>query len=68
MKAHVGDKLVVESHQVDVARRTAIIERLEHEDGRPPYWVRWLDTGHETLFFPGPDCHVASSSPGNQGP
>lgn len=67
MKAQVGDKLILESHQLDVARRTAIVLRLEHEDGSPPYWVRWLDTGHEALFFPGPGCHVEITAPAGGG-
>jgi len=58
MNAKVGDRLVLESHQENTARRFAVIERLEHLDGTPPYWVRWQDTGHQGLFFPGPDCHL----------
>ena len=27
-------------------------------DGSPPYLVRWGDTGHEALFFPGSDALV----------
>ena len=30
----------------------------EPADGQPPYLVRWEDSGHETLCFPGPDAHV----------
>jgi hypothetical protein len=28
------------------------------DDGREHYVIRWDDTGHETLFFPGPTSHV----------
>ena len=62
MKAQVGDRLVLESHKPNIARRSALVMRLEHEDGSPPYWVKWLDSGHEALFFPGPDCHLETSS------
>jgi len=27
-------------------------------DGGPPYLVRWNDSGHETLYFPGNDATV----------
>ncbi|MFI5101537.1 MAG: DUF1918 domain-containing protein [Actinomycetes bacterium] len=27
-------------------------------DGAPPYLVRWSDTGHEGLYFPGPDTVI----------
>ena len=29
---------------------------MRHEDGSPPYVVRWSDTGDQALFFPGPDA------------
>ncbi|MET9342912.1 DUF1918 domain-containing protein [Nonomuraea sp. NPDC003804] len=58
MKAAVGDRLVVEgAHQGD-ERRVGIIVSLHHDDGTPPYLVRWLDDDRETLVYPGPDAHV----------
>jgi len=27
-------------------------------EGKPPYLVRWADTGHEALVFPGPDAVI----------
>lgn len=58
MKAAVGDRLVVEgAHQGDT-RRVGVIIGLRHDDGTPPYVVRWLEDDHETLVFPGPDAHV----------
>ncbi len=60
MKAHVGDRLVVEgAHQGD-RRRVGTIVELRHADGSPPYLVRWLDNGHEAFVFPGPDARVES--------
>ena len=41
--------------------------RVHGPDGAPPYVVRWSDTGHEALFFPGPDSvihHDESASTG----
>ncbi|MGW3494791.1 pyridoxamine 5'-phosphate oxidase family protein [Streptomyces sp. NPDC001020] len=58
MRAHLGDQLVIESPATGVARRDGEIVGLHHEDGTPPYDVRWSDTGEVTLVFPGPDAHV----------
>lgn len=58
MFAAVGDRLVIHSQHVDGPTRDAEILAVRHEDGSPPYLVRWSDTGHESLFFPGPDATV----------
>jgi hypothetical protein len=58
MKAAVGDRLVVRSPHVDDPVRDGEIIELRHEDGSPPYVVRWSDNGHEALVFPGPDAYV----------
>jgi hypothetical protein len=56
--AEVGDRLVIRSLHVDGPVRDAEILEVRGEGGRPPYLVRWSDTGHESLVFPGPDGHV----------
>lgn len=58
MKASVGDRLVLASSVVDGAVRDGTVIALRHDDGSPPYTVRWHDTGEESLVFPGPDAHV----------
>jgi hypothetical protein len=58
MKASVGDRLVIRSTHVDERVREGEIIELRHEDGSPPYVVRWSDDGHEALVFPGPDAYV----------
>ncbi|MEV7208345.1 MULTISPECIES: pyridoxamine 5'-phosphate oxidase family protein [Streptomyces] len=58
MYAHLGDRLVVESPSTGVTRRDGEIVGLHHDDGTPPYDVRWSDTGDVTLVFPGPDARV----------
>jgi hypothetical protein len=35
-----------------------VITALRHEDGTPPYVVKWLDNGHEALVFPGSDARI----------
>lgn len=58
MFAAVGDRLVIRGHHVDEPVRDAEILEVRHPDGTPPYVVRWSDTGHEGLVFPGPDAFV----------
>jgi transcriptional regulator with XRE-family HTH domain len=58
MRAQLGDQLVVESPATGAARRDGEIVGLHHEDGTPPYDVRWSDTDEVTLVFPGPDAHL----------
>ncbi|MGR6919340.1 DUF1918 domain-containing protein [[Actinomadura] parvosata] len=40
------------------ARREGFVVGVEHADGSPPYQVRWLDNGRESLVYPGPDARV----------
>ncbi|MGJ5832382.1 pyridoxamine 5'-phosphate oxidase family protein [Streptomyces ossamyceticus] len=58
MRAQLGDQLVVESTTTGATRRDGEIVGLHHDDGTPPYDVRWSDTDEVTLVFPGPDAHV----------
>lgn len=58
MSARPGDRLVVRNQIVGGSVRDAEILEVRHADGSPPYVVRWSDTGHEALVFPGPDAYV----------
>lgn len=58
MQASVGDRLIVHSGRVGGPDRDAEILEVRHDDGTPPYVVRWEDTGRESLVFPGPDATV----------
>lgn len=64
MKAHIGDRLILEGAHVGDSRRIGVITQLRHEDGTPPYLVRWLDNDHEALVFPGPDARVEPATDG----
>jgi Domain of unknown function (DUF1918) len=63
MKAQPGDWLVVESMRTGEGRREGQIVGVDHQDGSPPYRVRWSDNNHETLVFPGPDGRVTHQAP-----
>ena len=58
MRASVGDRLVIKGHVVGEPGRDAEILEVRGAGGTPPFVVRWSDSGHETLFFPGPDAEV----------
>jgi len=58
MIAHIGDRLVVEGTHLGDRRRIGIITAVAHDDGAPPYTVRWLDDDRTTLIFPGPEAHI----------
>lgn len=60
MKATVGSRIVIRGHRVDEPPRDCEVLEGRGPDGGSPYLVRWGDTGHETLFFPGPDAEVVS--------
>jgi hypothetical protein len=55
MKVKRGDWLV------EPSGRRGQVTAVKYEDGRPPYLVRWLDTEHEALVFPGPDAHIVTA-------
>lgn len=66
MKASVGDRIVTASGVVGGAVRDGVVVDCPHEDGSPPYQVRWSDTGEESLVYPGPDSLVRSDdAPGD---
>ncbi|MEV6579746.1 DUF1918 domain-containing protein [Streptomyces sp. NPDC051582] len=56
--AAVGDQILVGGPMVGKPGRDGEVVALHHDDGTPPYDVRWSDTGRTSVFFPGPDAHV----------
>jgi Domain of unknown function (DUF1918) len=48
MRAHVGDRLIIDSD----GTRTGLIIGVPHPDGSPPYIVKWAD-GHIAMVSPG---------------
>lgn len=58
MKAAVGDRIVVRAAHVDEPNRDGEILEVRGPDGAPPFLVRWSDTGHEGLYFPGADAVI----------
>ena len=58
MRATVGDQIVIHSAHVDEPDRDGEIIDVRGRDGEPPFLVRWADTGHEALLYPGPDAQI----------
>lgn len=66
MKANVGDRLVLESTHVGDPRRVGVVTAVRNDSGDPPYVVKWLDTGNESLVFPGADARVEPATRAQQ--
>jgi hypothetical protein len=59
MYARVGDRLVVS----DDPARSALIIGVPHQDGSPPYIVKWLADGHITMVSPSAFARVIPAAP-----
>ncbi|MFC9926433.1 DUF1918 domain-containing protein [Streptomyces sp. NPDC127190] len=58
MRSRVGDEIAVRGTTAGVIARDGEIVGLQHPDGRPPYGVRWADSGPVALYVPGPDACI----------
>jgi hypothetical protein len=58
MKASPGDRIIIKGHRLGEPDRDGEVLEARGPDGEPPFVVRWGDTGHEALFFPGSDATV----------
>lgn len=58
MHANVGDEIVVDSVDLGGKTRRGQVLEVRGESGDEHYLVRWDDTGHETIFYPGSTSHV----------
>jgi Domain of unknown function (DUF1918) len=62
MYARVGDRLVVS----DDPARSALIIGVPHQDGSPPYVVKWLADGHIAMVSPSAFARVVPAEPGSR--
>jgi hypothetical protein len=58
MQASVGDRIIIRGHHIGEPDRDCEVLEVRGTDGTPPFRVRWEDTGHEALLYPGPDAMV----------
>jgi Domain of unknown function (DUF1918) len=72
MHARPGDQLRVKGYRMGAPDRGAEVLEARGPDGTAPFLVRWDDTGHVTLFFPGVDAVIEprppSRAPASPGP
>jgi hypothetical protein len=64
--ASVGDRIHVNGTHVSDHERDGEILEVRGKDGTPPYVVRWFDSGHEALVFPGPDASIRPAGHGEK--
>jgi len=62
MKAKVGDWLVMKGVTVGQVEQRGLITEVHSTDGSPPFMVRWLDSDHVAMVFPGPDAIVVTAA------
>jgi Domain of unknown function (DUF1918) len=62
MKAQPGDWLVVKGQLDSASARRAMVLEARGRDGSAPFLVRWIDSGHEAIVFPGPDAVVVTAA------
>jgi hypothetical protein len=66
MRAQVDDALVVRSHRLGAPPRRGQVLEVHGPAGTEPFLVRWDDTGHTALVFPGADAVVVPCHPDRQ--
>ena len=58
LNATVGDRIVIRGHHLGEPDRDGEVLEVRGPGGSAPFLVRWGDSGHEALFFPGSDAFV----------
>ena len=59
MRVHAGDRLIVDGDPA----RTGLIIGVPHQDGSPPYIVRWLPSGHIAMVSPSQYTRIVPAGP-----
>ncbi|GAA1914432.1 hypothetical protein GCM10009737_14720 [Nocardioides lentus] len=62
MHVHHGDRILVRDRTSGTVRDALVLDVHGH-DGRPPYLVRWTDTGEEAELVPDPEHAVDRAGP-----
>jgi CBS domain-containing protein len=62
LRAKPGDRLVVSGHELGDLERDAEVLEARGAGGGAPFLVRWADSGHETLLYPGSDARIEPSA------
>jgi hypothetical protein len=59
MYAHIGDTLVIDGDPP----RTGLIIAVPHDDGSPPYIVKWVADGNIAMVSPSQFARVIPAEP-----
>jgi hypothetical protein len=60
MQAQMGDRIIAGTGSSSIG----LIVGVLGDDGRPPYIVKWLRTGHIAMVTPGPYARVIPAGTG----
>jgi hypothetical protein len=63
MHAKAGDRIIIKGHRRGEPDRDGEILEVRGTAGGPPYLVRWDDSEHDALLFPGSDAVVEELHP-----
>ena len=58
MHAKPGDRIIIKGHRMGEPDRDGEVLEARGTEGGPPYLVRWEDSGHNGLFYPGADARI----------
>jgi len=62
MRAHTGDLLIVNGRTDNSAARRAMVLEAHGPEASAPFLVRWIESGHQALVFPGPDAVIVTEA------
>ena len=68
LRAQPGDRLVISGHELGEVERDAEVLEARGAGGGAPFLVRWADSGHETLLYPGSDARIEPAAAGRSRP
>ncbi|GAA1641651.1 DUF1918 domain-containing protein [Georgenia ruanii] len=57
-----GDRIVVQAVRVGGPECDGEVLEARGPGGTAPYLVRWSDTGHVSLLYPGPDAVIHTAA------
>lgn len=62
MRAHTGDWLILKGRPKSSAAGRAMVLEAHGPEGSAPFLVRWIESGHQALVFPGPDAVIVTEA------
>jgi hypothetical protein len=58
MHAKPGDRIIIRGHRIGEPDHDGEIIEARGPGGTPPFLVRWGDSGHTGLLYPGTDAEI----------